>query len=147
MGPYGRSQWRGPRRLIGALLAGAALGACGTDVASPDLFVLSRSGAAGRMTLLVNDGGTVRCDGGAPRALPDQLLIDARQLAEDLASDAGRHLNVPPAPGSQATYVIRLESGTIRFADTAAARRPELARAELLAQQIAAGPCATRGSS
>ena len=42
------------------------------------------------LTLLVNDGGTVRCNGGAPRQLPDQRLLDARRIAEDLSDDAKR---------------------------------------------------------
>ena len=51
------------------LLAGALAG-CGLNVASPDLFVLTRTGQGGKLTLLVNDGGTVRCNGGKVSPCP-----------------------------------------------------------------------------
>lgn len=121
---------------------GVLLGGCGLNVTSADLFVLTRTEAGRTLTVLVNDGGTVRCDGGKPRALPDRLLISARDLAQSLDSDARARLSLAAGPGSVASYTVRLADGTLRFPDTAAAAHRELGQAELLALQIAQGPCA-----
>ena len=67
---------------LAAVLLGLA--GCGVDQQSPDLYLLTRTGQGRQLTLLANDGGTIRCDGGKARALPDSLLIQARDLAQDL---------------------------------------------------------------
>ena len=125
-----------------SLVAGAATAGCGLNVESPDLFTLSRTGQGKPLTLLVNDSGTIRCDGGKAKSLPDPLLLDARDLADDLNKDAQDKLHVPPpAAGSVFSYKITLQQGTVSFSDTAARSHPELARAELFAVQAAQGPC------
>jgi hypothetical protein len=78
--------------------------------------------------------------------LPDSLLLDARDLADDLNKDAQDKLKVPPpAAGSVFSYKITLQQGTVSFSDTAARSHPELARAELFAVQAAQGPCGLSG--
>ncbi|HEU4703782.1 MAG TPA: hypothetical protein VFS37_14980, partial [Conexibacter sp.] len=56
--------------LAAGLVGAIVLAGCGA--ATPDVFLLTRSGSipGARLTLLVNDGGTVRCNGGEPRQLP-----------------------------------------------------------------------------
>jgi hypothetical protein len=120
-----------------ALAGAVALGGCGLNVQSPDLFLLTRTGQGQALTLLVNDGGTIRCDGRKARALPDSLLIQARSVAADLDKDAKAKLHLPPTPGSVARYTVKLQNGTISFPDTAASARHELAEAELFALQAA----------
>ncbi len=115
------------------------------DVQSPDLFALTRTGSGGRLKLLVNDGGTIRCNGGAAKPLPDKLLLQARDLATMLDNDAKRGLRILPGANSVATYSIKLQHGTISFPDTAARRHSELAQAELFAVQAAQGPCGLNG--
>jgi len=119
----------------------AALSACLT-VQSGDLFLITRTGAGSRLTLLVNDGGTVRCNGGAAKPLPDKLLLQARDLATTLDNDAKNRLNIPRTANTVALYTVKLKDGTISFPDTAARTHSELAQLELLAVQIAQGPCA-----
>jgi hypothetical protein len=127
--------------------AGAVvIAGCGLNVQSPDLFTLSRTGQGKPLTLLVNDSGTIRCDGGKTKSLPDSLLLDARDLADDLDKDAQSKLHVSPAASDSVfRYRITLEDGTVAFSDTAARKRPELARAELFAVQAAQGPCRLSG--
>jgi hypothetical protein len=115
---------------------------CGLSVQSPDLFVLTRSGQGQTLTMLVNDGGTIACNGGKPKALSDPLLISARQLASDLDKDAKAKLDIPRSANSVFTYTIKLQDGTISFPDTAGSSHSELARAEQFAAQAANGPCA-----
>lgn len=112
---------------------------------SSDLFFLTRTGAGPPLTLLVNDGGTVRCNGSAAKPLPDKLLLQARDLASKLDTDAKNHLQLPRTSHTVATYTVKLRGGTISFPDTAARAHSDLAQLELLAVQIAHGPCGLGG--
>jgi hypothetical protein len=131
-----------------ALLAGAVVAlvsGCGFDVASPDLFLLTRTGEGKPLGLLVNDAGTIRCDGGRARKLSDPLLLRARDIATSLAEDAKRKLGIPASQKSAFHYTVKLQDGTISFPDTAAARHPELAQLELFAVQAAQQACGLTG--
>jgi hypothetical protein len=132
------------RPLAGALcaLAGAvALAGCGADY--PDLFVLHRSGSlpGARLTLLVNDGGTVACNGGEPRQLPPRRLLDARRIAKDLSEELHDDLTLPAARGSLLRYRLRTQDGTVTFSDLDAGRRPELAHVIVFARAVAQEVC------
>jgi len=135
-------------RRRGALLAGATLLAgfvplAGCGAASPDVLLLTRSGSlpGARLTLLVNDGGTVRCNGGKPRELPDARLLDARRIAEDLSDDAKRHLALSAPRGSLLRYRLRTADGTVTFSDVDAARRRELGPVVAFARAVAQDVC------
>lgn len=121
---------------LAALIAG-----CGLNVQSPDLFLLSRTGVGPKLTLLVSDDGTVRCNGGGARPLADKLLIQARDLAPTLNNDAKRGLRIQRSAASVAMYTVRLQQGTISFPDTAARSHSELAQLELFAVQVSQSPC------
>jgi hypothetical protein len=124
--------------LIGALL----LAGCGLSVQSPDLFQVTRSGQGQKLTLLVNDGGTIACDGGKPKTLPDRLLLQARDLSSNLNDDAKAKLSYPgAAPRSVFSYTVKVQNGTFTFPDTAAGARKELSQLELFVVQAAADPC------
>jgi hypothetical protein len=133
------------RSLLLALAAAGALAGCGLGVQSPDLFLLTRAGQGGKLTLLVNDGGTIRCNGGAAKPLPDPLLLRARDLANSLDDDAKAKLRLPASRVSVFSYTVKLQDGTISFPDTAAARRSELAQAVLFAVQAAQQACGLAG--
>jgi hypothetical protein len=130
---------------VGAIVL--VLAGCGLGVQSPDLFLLTRTGQGSRLTLLVNDGGTISCDGKRPRRLADALLLRARDLASSLGGDAKARLRIPPPPSSVYRFTLRLQDGTISFPDTATAggRYPGLAQAELFAVQAAQQACGTSG--
>jgi hypothetical protein len=125
--------------------AAALIGGCGLGVQSPDLFLLTRTGQGPRLTLLVNDGGTIRCNGGTARKLADPLLLRARDLVNTLDSDAKRGLRIAATPSSVFHYTIKLQDGTISFPDTASKTHSELAQAELLAVQLAQQACGLSG--
>lgn len=133
-------------RLTAVLLAAAAVATgCGLDLKSPDLFLLTRVGAGSRLSLLINDSGTVSCNGGKPRTLPGSLLLQARDLATALDNDVKAKLRFSARPGTVYRYTVKLQDGTLTFPDTAGAGHPELARAELLTVQVAEGPCGLSG--
>jgi hypothetical protein len=140
------------RRPAGAALAGAALAVAVAvlvagcfDVQSADLFLLTRTGQGGKLTLLVNDGGTIRCNGAKAKAISNNGLITARDLSENLVTDAQNHLTIPKAPGSVYYYTIKLQEGTVSFSDRAAATHKVLAQAELFAAQAAQQDCRLTG--
>ena len=130
-----------------ALLTAAGVVGCGLDVQAPDLFLLTRTGQGGKLTLLINDSGTISCDGQRPQRLADPLLLRARDLASALGGDAQEKLRIPAPPNSVFQYRIRLKQGMIEFPDTAAAggRYPRLAQAELFAVQTAQQACGLSG--
>jgi hypothetical protein len=131
------------RRAALVLLLAGGLAGCGLNVQSPDLFLLTRTGQGQKLTLLINDGGTIRCNGAAARSLPDPLLLQARDLAGGLGGDAQAGLRIPSARDSIYRYTIRLQQGTISFPDTAAAsgKYPRLAQAEQFTVQATQQGC------
>jgi hypothetical protein len=110
----------GPRRPVrGAaacvLIATLAAG-CGSP--PPDLFVVTRSGPDpnANVRLIVSDGGSVTCNG-REHPLDAQRLLTARRLARELEPQAELGLELPSGPGTQLSYRVRLEQGTIAFGD------------------------------
>jgi hypothetical protein len=126
---------------VAVLLALVVPAGCGENVQSPDLFLLTRTGEGQKLTLLVNDAGTISCDGRPAKPLPDQLLLVARDLANSLDDDAKAGLRINRTPNSVFSYKVRLQDGTIYFPDTAGSSHRELAQAEQFAVQAAQGPC------
>ncbi|MGZ4167214.1 MAG: hypothetical protein ACXVRW_03860 [Solirubrobacteraceae bacterium] len=139
-----------PGAARGAALAAAsatlalALAGC-FDVRSPDLFLLTRTGQGSTLTLLVNDGGTIRCNGGKAKPVSNTTLIAARDLADSLANDAQNKLTIPNRPGSVYYFRIRMQQGTVSFPDRAGSRRKVLAQTELFATQAAQRDCGLSG--
>jgi hypothetical protein len=127
-------------RIAFAVLATAAvLAGCGFDVQSPDLFQVTKVGQGQRLTLLVNDAGTIACNGGKPKSLPDPLLLQARDLATSLNNDV--KLRFAATARDVFSYTVKVQNGTFTFPDTAADSRKELARLELFVVQAASDPC------
>jgi hypothetical protein len=102
---------------LAVLLGCAALAGCGTP--SADLFVVTRTGADrnANLTLLVSDGGTVRCNG-AKHEIPGKLLLEARELTRQMSEQAELNLALEPGPDPVLSYKVQMEAGTIAFADT-----------------------------
>jgi len=104
-----------------AALAAAALlvllAGCGSE--SPDLFEVTRSGedANANLTMVVSDGGTVSCDG-ASHPLDADRLLRARELERELSEQAELGLELPPGPSPILSYRVRMDAGTVAFADT-----------------------------
>jgi hypothetical protein len=109
--------------MLGGAAVLALLAGCGSP--SADLFEVKRSGSVpgARLDLVVNDGGTVRCNGGTPRALTDPQLLTARSIQEELVMPAGQGLSLRPGPRSVFSYLVRSVDGTVRFSDDSA-RQP-----------------------
>ena len=104
------------RRAAAALLLVLVAG-CGT--ASPDLFEVRRTGEDrnANVTMVVNDGGHVTCNG-AEHPLDADRLLQARELTRELTKPAELGLELPPGPGAVLSYRVRMEAGTVSFSDT-----------------------------
>jgi hypothetical protein len=97
-------------------LAALALAGCGAP--SADLFEVRRSGPDpnANLTLVVSDGGTVTCNG-RRHALGAERLLEARELARQLNQQAELQIQLAPGPGTDLSYRVRLEAGTVSFSD------------------------------
>jgi hypothetical protein len=128
------------RRAIAALAA-AALAGCGTP--SADLFVVERTGDLpdARLTLRVGDGGTVRCDGGPEKPFSNDDLLEARQIAKDIAPLLDKGTTLPPRTGSQLRFRIEAGEGVARFADNSADLPRPFAAAMQLTRKLAKEVC------
>ena len=108
-------------RRIALALAVLLFAGCGT--ASPDLFEVERSGEdrAANLTMVVNDGGEVTCNG-KQHPLDADRLLTARELTRDLAQPAELGIELPPGPNPILSYRVRMEAGAVTFSDTSRGR-------------------------
>jgi hypothetical protein len=129
--------------VLGALAVVLILVGCGEDIKGADLFLLTRRGHGPELALLVNDSGTISCNGGRPKPLADPLLLQARDLAAALDGEAGLRLPVPP--NSVFHYYIVLPYGSVSFPDTAAVHHPLLAQVLQFQLQASQQACGLKG--
>ena len=132
------------RRALAGLLATGLLAGCGAP--SADLFVVTRSGKDrnANVKLLVSDDGTVRCNQRKPVPMGAKRLLDARELARDLEKQAALGLELPKEKGSILAYKVRLEAGTIGFADTSRGLPKTFSRVEAFTADVAERVCKIR---
>ena len=127
------------RRAALALVAMLVAG-CGT--ASPDLFEVRRSGEdrAANLTMVVNDGGQVTCNGREHELDADRLLR-ARELSRELAEPAELGVELPPGPGANLSYRVRMEEGTVSFSDTSKGNPPAFFAVAAFTKDVAERVC------
>jgi hypothetical protein len=139
---------RGRRWIAGGALAvtmAVALAGC-FDVQLPDLFLITRTGAGSKLTILVNDSGTISCNGAKAKPISDAQLIQARDLSQNLSDDGTANLTIKREPGTVYYFTIKVQEGTISFPDRAAgSSHPNLAAAELFTLQAAQHLCGLSG--
>jgi hypothetical protein len=125
----------------GAALAALVLAACGQP--APDLFEVRRTGAdrAANLTLVVSDGGTVRCNGAEPEALDADRLLEARELARGLEEPTALGLELERRPDSVLSYRVRSAGGSVAFSDTSPQRPPVFDRVAAFTTGVAEDVC------
>jgi hypothetical protein len=133
----------GAAAIAACVLAVLAAEGCGGGQISPDLFAVQRSGSVpgAALQMVVNDGGTVTCNGGGARPVSDPLLLQARAVTRDLHDPATRGLALPPGPQPVLRYAARTQDGHVSFSDDSAAQPAVLYRLALLVRQIAQQDC------
>jgi ABC-type amino acid transport substrate-binding protein len=132
------------RRALAGLLAAGLLAGCGAP--SADLFVVTRSGKDrnANLKLLVSDDGTVTCNRRKPVPMGAKRLLDARELARDLEKQAALGLELPKEKGSILAYTVRLQAGTVAFADTSRGLPKTFSRVEAFTSDVAKSVCKVR---
>jgi hypothetical protein len=125
-----------------AVCAAIAVGCGGTQKAA-DLFLVKRSGSipGANLTLLVSDNSTVSCNGGVPRQLPGDLLVEARGLTEDLAADITKPVAEVPQVKPIYSFTVKLGAGTASWQDGSTGLPQSFLKLSQLTRQIAKGVC------
>jgi hypothetical protein len=115
---------------------------CG-GITAPDLFVVQRTGSGpdAKLTLLVNEEGGVRCNGGGKLKLSDSQLVQARAIQEDLREPAAKHTSLARGAKSVLSYYVRDEHGSVRFSDDSAGQPAVFRRLALFVLQTAQHVC------
>ena len=137
---------RGARAAVVSLATATLLAGCG-GFQPPDLFIVQRSGATpgARLSVLVNEQGGVRCNGGRKLKLSDSAIVEARGIQEDLHSPTSNHVSLAPRAGSVFSYEVRDESGTARFSDNSPGQPAVFRRLALFVLQTAQRVCHLAG--
>lgn len=130
------------RRLGLAALAGGLLALAGCGTPSKDLFVVERSGEGqgAKLTLLVSDDGSVRCNGDQPKEMGSERLLEARRIERELEPLAHQKRVLEPGERSILRYTFRLEEGSVEFSDSSPRAPREFLEAagftRMLAKQV-----------
>jgi hypothetical protein len=132
--------WRG--MAVAALAVAATIVGCG-GVLSPDLFIVYRTGSSpgAKLTMLVNEEGGVRCNGGSERHLDDPQIIEARTIQEGLEEPASHHESLPAKPGSVLSYYVRDANGSVRFSDNSLHQPSAMRKLALFVLTVAQNVC------
>jgi hypothetical protein len=131
-------------RLALVLITTVLLAGCGpSGTPSADLFAVQRTGRVpdGTLNLIVGDGGGVTCDGRAGSELTSAQLLEARDLARDLAPPSKRGLRLRPQGDTILQYRVHTADGTLSFADNSAGKPQVLNRLVLFVRQVAKQRC------
>lgn len=127
----------------GAVAVAVALAGCGSPAG--DLFSVDRSGKGrgARLSLVVSDSGTVRCNRKKAIPLGAERLLDARQLARDLSKQAALGLELPAGPADKTTFKYRAElaDGTIAWADSSRGIPPTFTKLAAFTRTVSRQVC------
>lgn len=128
------------RAASAAAALAAVLAGCGTE--SPDLFAVERSGSdrQANLTLVVNDGGSVTCNG-HEHSLDADRLLRARELSREIAKQAELGVELPPGPRANLSYRVRMEEGTVAFSDTSRGNPPSFFQLAAFTKDVAERVC------
>jgi hypothetical protein len=133
------------RRVTGVIALGVLvlLAGCGNQVTLPDLFIVYRSGTVpgAHLTLLVNEGGQVHCDGGPALQLSDPQLVKARGVQEELHEATSKHVYLPARRGSVFSYYLRDEEGYLRFSDNSLGQSKAMRELQELVLEVGQKVC------
>jgi hypothetical protein len=127
------------RAAVLALAAALAAG-CGTETA--DLLIIEREGELpdAKLTLLVTDGLIAVCDG-AEKPLPNERLLEARDLTDDLLPLLEKNPRLPVPEQALLRFRVKGESGEATFADASPGLPKEFGMLIQLTRNIARESC------
>jgi hypothetical protein len=126
------------------VLAVAGASGCAGGTPPADLFVVQRTGTipGARLSLLVREDGSLRCNGTDPgRRLADDQILEARTLARELDEAARDRVALAAGPRSILTYRVRTQEGVVRFSDTSPGQRQAFFELAQLVRRAAQDAC------
>jgi hypothetical protein len=125
-----------------AVALAAALLATGCGSAPPDLFEVQRSGEGpgAKLQMVVNDGGSVTCNGHTHTLNGDRLLR-AREIARELSKQAELALELPPGANTVLSYRVRMGAGAVAFSDSSADLPRSFTDVQLFTRDVAKQVC------
>ncbi len=134
--------------VLGALASATLIAGCGAGIKAPDLFIVERTGSVSgaKLTLLINEEGGLRCDGGRELKLSDPQIVQARAIQEELKNPAGEHVSLPARSGSVFGYRLRDENGSVAFADNSTGQPKVFRNLALFVLQVAQQNCKLPGA-
>jgi len=124
-----------------AAVAALLLAGCGAPAA--DLFEVTRTGRDenANVRMLVGDGGTVKCNDAKPKAIDGPTLLEARDIARELAKEAELAIELPPGEGATLRYQVRTEAGTVAFSDRSEGRPKTFDRVVAFTAKVSEDVC------
>lgn len=128
-----------------ALACAAVLAAAGCGGEYSDLLAVQRSGSLpdAEVSFVINDGGTIRCDGGEERPLPSKLLLETRDIVDALRLEFEEKTAYPRAASALLRFEAETADGEMAFNDVDGSRREDLGRLILLVRRTAQQMCGT----
>jgi hypothetical protein len=128
-------------RLALPLAAVALLAGCGGSYS--DLLAVRRTGSLpdARFQFVINDGGTISCQGGRERPLAAKLLLEARDIVRALQPQFEDNRPYPPSPDALLEFRAQTADGDLAFADVDGARDRDVARLVALTRRVAQRAC------
>jgi hypothetical protein len=126
---------------VAAVLAAGALAGCGSTAG--DLLAIDRSGdvPGADLRVVIGDGGLARCNDGEELRLPEDLLLEAREVERDLEAPAEDGLELQPGPRSIFRYDVQTPTGDVSFADTSRGRVAGMDQLAFLVRRVAQDVC------
>ena len=131
------------RRLsTAAAVVAAVLLGCGGGAG--DLLAIEVSGGpAGQIAqrIVVTENGQASCNGGPQEAIPNERLIQAREVEREAEGLATRAADLTTREPAARQYVLRTNAGTVRWSEGSPRLPQELGKAALLALQLGRSAC------
>jgi hypothetical protein len=131
------------RTVAAGALSGVALALAGCGGDYSDLLAVQRTGSlpGAEIGFVINDGGTIRCDGGREQPLPSKLLLEARDVVRALRERFEAGHDFPRSPQALLRFRAETADGDLAFGDTDGARDPDVGRLVLLVRRTAQQMC------
>jgi hypothetical protein len=128
-----------------ALVCTAAVAAAGCGGAPSDLLAVQRSGSLpdAEVSFVVNDGGTIRCDGSEEQPLPSKLLLETRDIVDALRPEFEEGTSYPRSPSALLRFEAETADGEMAFSDVDGRRGEDVGRLILLVRRTAQQMCGT----
>lgn len=128
-----------------ALACAAAVAAAGCGGDYSDLLAVQRSGSLpdAEVSFVINDGGTIRCDGGEEQPLPSKLLLETRDIVDALRLQFEEQTSYPRSPSALLRFEAETADGEMAFSDVDGRRGEDVGRLILLVRRTAQQMCGT----